>query len=477
VESRHRVRRRAGCTRASLVGVLVIALMEGAGGLGQAARAAPAPSAASASRSSSTDWPAYLDGPAHYSYSRYETAITPADARDLVQKWRFLQSEGFFASPTVADGAVFIGADTGWFYKFAETTGRILARRFLGVQPALECPSTGFVSTATVAADPRNHQATVYVAAPDGYLYALRASNLSVKWRSVVGIPSNSVNNFYNWASPTVANDKVYIGISSNCDNPLVRGGVIAFAQASGKKIAEFYTVPPGSQNAGGSVWSSIAVAPDGDVFASTGNGPDDAPLLDHSESILKFSPTLRLLGAFKLPSSQVTTDGDFGASPIVFGNYVGACNKNGIFYLLYQSSMKVRWERRISAPADTAECIATPAYNGKYLYLAGAAVTIRGTSYAGSVQERIPGTGQLVWETGLPNGVEGSPTLDGRGVLAVGTYDFVTPNATYLLSAASGRVLKTVVQGMDFAQSVFANNWLFTANNNGVYAFGLRAR
>jgi hypothetical protein len=55
--------------------------------------------------------------------------------RDLRLKWRSLQSLGFYASPTVADGAVFIGADTGWFYKFSEKRGRMLGRRYLGLQP------------------------------------------------------------------------------------------------------------------------------------------------------------------------------------------------------------------------------------------------------------------------------------------------------------------------------------------------------
>jgi hypothetical protein len=118
------------------------------------------------------------------------------------------------------------------------------------------------VSTATVAADPRNHQATVYVAGPDGYPYALSAANLALKCRSVVGIPSKTVNNYYIWSSPMVANEKVYIAISSNCDDPPVRGGIIPFGQATGKKVAEFYTVPAGAQNAGGgSVWWSVAVA------------------------------------------------------------------------------------------------------------------------------------------------------------------------------------------------------------------------
>jgi hypothetical protein len=88
-------------------------------------------------------------------------------------------------------------------------------------------------------------------------------------------------------------------------------------------------------------------------------------------------------------------------------------------------------------------------------------------------VQERNPATSALIWQTGLPNGVTGSPTMNGAGVIAVGTYDFTDNwNYTYLIDAATGKIIRRLVKGRDFAQSVFADGWLFTANNNGVYAW-----
>jgi hypothetical protein len=64
-------------------------------------------------------------------------------------------------------------------------------------------------------------------------------------------------------------------------------------------------------------------------------------------------------------------------------------------------------------------------------------------------------------------------PQLDGGGVLAVGTYDiFSVPCATYLVRASDGRILRRLVTGVDFSQSVFADAMLFTANVNGVYGW-----
>ncbi len=126
--------------------------------------------------------------------------------------------------------------------------------------------------------------------------------------------PVPRVSNYFDWSSPTVANGKIYIGVSSNCDQPLIRGEVIGFDAATGKQFAHFYTVPRG--DVGGSIWSSVAVASNGNVFATTGNGPEGDQLLGYSESILKLSPRLKLLGRFQVPPSQVIYDADFGASP-----------------------------------------------------------------------------------------------------------------------------------------------------------------
>ena len=458
-----------------LAGVLAGGLI--AGVLASSAAAAPAPAghASAANASATTGWPAYLDGPQHHSYSAAEKAITSASVPELALKWHDMSGEDFLASPTVADGAVFIGSTSGWFYKLSVTTGKVLDKFFTGYQSTKTCSGLGTVATATVASDPRTHEQTVYVAGANGYLYALSARNLRQVWKSVIALPSATVSNYFDWSSPTVANGRIYIGIASSCDTPLVRAGLSGYYQTTGKRFATFFTVP--RHDVGGSIWSSAAVAPNGDVFATTGNGPENDQLLGHSESVLKLSPKLQLLAAFQIPSRQVDADSDFGASPVLFGKDVGACNKNGIFYALKQSTLRRAWEERISAPAVSATiCAAAPVYNGKNLFVAGTQFTINGVSYAGSVQERNPVTGALRWATGLPNGVVGSPTMDGGGVIAVGTYDTTSiPNATYLLNASSGKILETLAEGTAFAQTVFADNWLFVANSNGVFAYGLK--
>ncbi len=463
------------CAAVALIAPPALAAASARAGTVKASTVKPGTGKATSQAPTAADWPAYLDGVQHASYNASQTAITQETAPSLTQEWAVSTGSVYDASPTVADGAVFIGSENGWFYKLSMDTGKVLHKVFLGRQPRRTCPAVGITSTATVAVNPVTKVLTVYVAGGDGYLYALKASNLRSEWSAVVGIPSRKVNNYYNWSSPTVAHGRVYIGIASSCDIPLVRGGVLAFDEGTGKKLGQYFTVPAGADHAGGSVWSSIGVAPDGDVFATTGNGPADNPRLQNSESIIKLSPVrLRLLGSFKVPKRQVTVDGDFGGSPVFFGSDVGACNKNGVFYAVSQATMKLVWWKRIaSADGGTPECLTAPAYNGTDLFIGGAKTTIDGTQYAGSVQERLASNGTVVWSTGLAGAVLGSPALDGEGVLAVGTYAG-SATGVYLINATTGAVLKPqLATGSTFAQSVFARNWLFTATSEGVAAWG----
>jgi outer membrane protein assembly factor BamB len=472
-------RRAATRVVAFVVGAGFVTAMALSGSSIASASSAGSPAAAQAVGLPAGSWPAYLNGPLHTSYSPSQTYITPANATTLVQEWSQTAGAPYIASPTVVGGSVYVGGANGWFYRLSVHTGKVLAKVYIGRQPALTCPATGVSATATVARDPRSHAVTVYVAGGNGYLYALRATTLARTWRSRVAKPSKKINDYYNWSSPTVANGKIYLGISSNCDRPLVRGGVMAFSQATGAKLAVLYTVPAGAKNAGGSVWSSIGVAPGGDVYATTGNGPSKAPRLGASESVLKLNPdTLALLGSFKVPSAQVSEDGDFGSSPVFFGSYVGACNKNGYFYALHQSTMKLAWKRRIgyaSEGPNRGECLASPVYDGKHLYFGGNKTRLHGVIYRGSVQERSPATGALIWATGLPGGVLGSPTMDGAGVIAVGT-DYATTSGIYLVNAATGTILDPLMSDGTFAQPAFAEKWIFCATDTGVYAWGLPA-
>jgi outer membrane protein assembly factor BamB len=449
-----------------------------------------------------TNWPGYLFGARHSNVNEAATAITPATAGNLTQKWHWKPAAPtqpgqpgpiLYASPTVYRGVIYIGADTGVFYALNESTGHVIWHKLIGFTKSKTCNGKGFVSTATVAPDPsRGGQLTVYVGAANGYLYALKASDGTVVWRSRVMLPSASVSDYFNWSSPTVSGGNIYVGISSDCDDPLVRGGVKAFSQSSGQPFSTTYhTVPAGA--VGGSIWSSlVADSSTNSVIASTGNADPNGTQPGDSFSIVRLSrSTLTKQDSWTVSPSLNGTDYDFGSSPTLFyanlsgskTELVGACNKNGVYYALRVTDLSAGpvWQDTIGDPgADNNSCLASGIWdfaNGR-LYLAGNRVTIDGTKHAGSIREVDPSTGIAIWTRYLSGGpVMGSPAMNGGGVIAAGTLNrsSLSANRVYLINASTGALLRQFALGSQvFAQPVFADKYLLMATvSKGLYAFG----
>jgi len=446
----------------------------------------------------SQDWPAYLFSAGHPSATAGPTAVTVDNAGSLRAAWTFREQPptgpgqpqgGFSASPTVADGMVFIGSQTGDFYALRESTGHVVWKRTLDYEVVGNngnCKNVrGIVGTATVAADPRTGNPTVYVAGARD-LYALDAATGAQDWKALVGPPGSAsvAGAYFNYASPTVGNGLVYEGVSSSCDMPFVRGGVQSFSQQTGSLRHTFWTDPAGQ--VGASVWSSVAATTDW-VWATTGDPKFTGTQLYHAYSFLRLkSATLRLSGSWQLALPQAA-DLDFGSSPTLFRAslhgvptaLVGACSKNGRYYALRRNALRRGpvWSVRVGVAAHLGEgmCLASAAWNARAgeLYLAGNGTTINGKDYAGSVREVNAGTGKVRWARGLGCGVLGSPALDAAtGVLAVATWLNPCHNgspAVYLLDAATGRILGTLpVKAGGFAQPVFAGKYLLVADESG---------
>lgn len=449
-----------------------------------------APSALSEA-GSTADWTTYLHDNQHSSFNASATAITPANASNLGVQWQFQDptSSGrppsfFLASPTVYNGAVYIGSNSGLFYKLDEATGTVLWSVDLGAMPNVSCRTKGILATAALAPDPNTGTMMVYVGAGDGNVDALRASDGTVMWKSPVdtNLPGTTAN--YDFSSPMIANGHIYEGISSSCDHPLVRGGLAELDQETGARQATYFTVPAGS--VGGSIWSTPAITPDGStIFVTTGNG-DPTVGSDQGDSVSIVAldaTTLAKKDIWTVPASALGVDDDFGGSPTLFTAnlngtptpMVGAINKNGFYYALKQSDLAAGpvWSHRFGGKAEVAAAI----WDGSHLFVTGGATKIGGIKYAGGIREVNPDNGTPLWETGVTaSGLGfGSPTMDGGGVLAVPTYNPTTPSANvyYLANATTGAVLRQFsLSGPTFPQPVFANNLVFLVDGATLYAY-----
>jgi polyvinyl alcohol dehydrogenase (cytochrome) len=428
------------------------------------------------------NWAQYLYSAAHTSDNIAAITITPSNAGQLAAAWKFSPSTavgsglgGFYSSPTVYNAVIYIGARNGYFYAISETTGAVIWSRFIGYVTGKTCGKGGFTSTATVAPDPATGHPTIYVYGATGYLYAMNTTDGSDVWPpAAVAIPSTTVNDYYAWGSPLVYDGNIYIGISSQCDNPLVRGGLDAFSQTTGAYEHTFWTAPAGTK--GASIWSSAAT--DGSsVYITTGNGPSTTL----GVAIIKLDPTLSVeQGMFKVPASDLVSDSDFGASPGIWTatiggvptEMVGACNKNGIFYALRAANLSAGpvWKMRIGDPygKGPGQCDAAPLFDGTHLYLASNGTTINGTAYDGSVRAVNPATGAILWQRGLTGSIVGTPGMDGSGVIAAASYGSTTgQNGVFLISARTGNLLKTIhyYKANTFGQPVFADGYLIVAS------------
>ena len=447
--------------------------------------------AATIATSAAQDWPGFLFDNGHSSCNKLATAITPSNASSLVVAWSFVDpqptmtgqpSASLYSSPTVLNGVIYIGSNTGMFYALDEATGAVLWQQLLGYTTPTTCVNGhGVTSTATVLTDPVSGTLTVYVGGGDGYLYALDAATGAIVFRQFVCDVGPPKNTGFIWASPTILNGTIYLGFASQCDHPLVRSSISSFDQHTGALLKTFWTLPLGSTGAG--VWSTAAT--DGKSIWFTDGNSHNTTTGDAFAIIKLKAPSLKFLTDWVVP---ITGDLDWGSSPTLFQatvnnvktQMVGANQKDGTFYAFDANQLANGpvWSYPVGTTEgfDIGADLAAPVWDAtsRTLYVAGNQTTIQSQVFAGSVRAFNPADGTIIWETGLTGGpVMGSPTLDGAGVLAAGTYNIqnIPQNAVYLLDSSNGNILTTIPEPKNivFAQPVFAGNYLFVANASAV--------
>ena len=448
---------------------------------------------AGASVPGTAPWTGFGFDTGHSSHNAAATSVTPQNAAALNAAWTFVSPPPtitgqpcncFTGAPAVADGMVFSGSNDGIFYALNEATGKVVWSKYTGFLANYGCSTpSGIKDSPAVATDPTTGKPTVYFATAAGVLYALDAATGTVLWQTNVFPPTASSAPFI-WSSPTVYNGSVYIGISSECDNPLTRGGLMSFSQATGANEATFWTV--NADQVGGSIWSTAAASPAG-IFVSTGNGKINTPAADQglSNSIVLLDPTtLAPIDHWTVPNIS-NLDDDFGSSPTLFSatingqvqQLVGACNKNGDFYALEQNALSSGpiWQDALgnSATGVADACLSTASWDGSHLLITTNSSTINGVTYPAVARELDPATGAILWETPLSVGpVVSISAVNGTGVEAFGTYNPGGSNPLTLLNTTTGAQLATYTMGADAGGPVWADGYLIAASGNGkIYA------
>ena len=170
------------------------------------------------------DFPTYLGDVERTSSASSEQLINLSTASSLHLLWNYTSAGREIQSqPVEQNGIVYFGSLSGYEYAVYGTNGTFLWKTFLGQdQNDTACGGpTGVTSTATVVGN------VLYVDGGFPYLYALNSSSGAVEWRVLIG-GSDSLG-FYDWSSPLIYDDYAYIGIASDCDQPLVPAGLAQY--------------------------------------------------------------------------------------------------------------------------------------------------------------------------------------------------------------------------------------------------------
>ena len=418
------------------------------------------------------DWPTYLHD-AQRSAASGEVVLSSSNAARLTRLWSFKTGGGIAASATIVNNTVYIGSWDGYEYALDALKGFLKWKTYLGITTA-RCipPQIGITSSATV----QDH--VVYVGGGDSYWYALDAYTGAILWKVFTGDTSAN-KGFYNWSSPLIYNGFAYIGIASNCDNPLVTGKLLKVSLSSHRVVNSFSVV--NDKEVGGGIWTSPALdAKTNTIYVTTGTQNQIWQTL--SQAIIALdATTLTIKGAWQIPLSQSGSDSDWGNTPLLFTDAKGhqmveATNKNGFTYAFDRANISAGpvWERQTGLGGECPPCgegsVSSDAFAANTIFRAGGNTTIKGLGYPGSVRALDPATGAYRWEHGVSHPI--IPAL----VYAHGLVIDAEGPTLEVLDAATGSRLYSYETGGDIygAPSVSHGEIFESSLDGNVYAFGL---
>jgi outer membrane protein assembly factor BamB len=423
-----------------------------------------------------TDWLTYQHDNARSGFQPSDPAINGSTVGTLAPKWIFRANDTVSSQAIAANGLIYWGSWDGLEHATNPSTGADVWTTYLGDETKADCspPHLGVASTATVAPIKINGKMkpVLFVGGGNGSYYALDASTGKIIWSKSFGSPQQG---YFMWSSPALYNGSIYIGISSIGDCPLVPGQLVKLNASSGAQQAIFSATPPGCPGAG--IWTSPTIDEStGDVYVSTGTdgGGFCGQSEPYAQAMLQLTKNLSLISSWKPSQSEQIIDGDFGGTPTLFSatingvtrKLVGAANKNGIFYAFNRSNVGGGpvWESQpISTDDDT---IASSAWDGNSLYVAGHDTVINGTSCESNIRSINPSTGAFIWSDCLSGGgAEGAVTAV-PGVIFEGLGSIL-----YAVDSATGQV---VFKFQDtsfhwfYSPAMISNGALYIGNSDG---------
>ena len=413
----------------------------------------------------SANWTMYHANPARTGY----VAGVPDPAR-LTSLWMKQLDGAVYAEPLVVNGHVLVATESDTLYALDVRTGQVQWRLSVGSPVPLSALPCGNIDplgiTGTPIYDPRTGLvfAVAEITGPAHILVGVDVKTGLLRVRRSVDPPGSDPSPYQQRAALALSGNRVYIafgGLYGDCGN---YHGLLVAARTDGAGALLTYQVPTTSE---GGIWATPGPVMDsqGNLYVAVGNGAATQGNWDHSDSVLRLSPTLHLEDSFAPQSwpSDNAADLDLGSmGPVLLPNgLMYADGKSGQGYVLRAHHLGGIGGQIQTLSLCTA--FGGAAVRGQSLFIPCSDGLRQLTIVAGS---------RLVSGWQAPQAVTGSPVIGGRTV-----YGLDTGGVLYALNAATGQARATLAVGAtpNFATPALSRRSIFIGTLSGVVAVSIR--
>jgi outer membrane protein assembly factor BamB len=409
----------------------------------------------------SADWTTY-----HHDNTRAGYAANMPDPRQFTRTWGTRLDGAVYAEPLVVGGRLLVVTEGDSLYSLDARTGQVQWHTNVGTPVPLATLPCGNIDPLGITGTPVYDPATglvfavAEVSGPAHILVGVDVNTGKVRVRRSVDTADMDITPHQQRAALALSQGMVYIaygGLDGDCGN--YHGWVVA-SRTDGRGSLLSYEVPTPRE---GGIWAPSGPAVDGagNIYVAVGNGATTSGNWDHSDSVLRLSPELRLEDGFAPTSwpQENAEDADLGSmGPLLLpGGLVFADGKSGLGYLLHANALGGIGGQFQVAPI-------CHAFGGSAAL--GSRVIVPCADGLRAIQVGSGGTLTLSWHA--PGGITGSPVVGGHTVYTV------NPGGTlYALNIESGAVIATlsVGQASRFASPTLSGNQVFVGTLTGVVA------
>jgi putative pyrroloquinoline-quinone binding quinoprotein len=284
------------------------------------------------------DWTTY-----HRDNARSGYLAGMADPTRLTEAWSARLDGAVYGEPLVVGDRVLVATEADSLYALELRSGRVQWRANVGEPVPLSELPCGNIDplgiTGTPVYDPGTGLvfAVAEVTGPAHVLVGVDARSGRVRVRRSVDVPGMPPQPHQQRAALALSQGRVYIaygGLLGDCGDYY---GRVAASRTDGRGPLQAFQVPTSRE---GGIWGASGPAVDGHgrLYVAVGNGAATDGEWDHSDSVLRLSPELRLEDGFaptRWPQDNAA-DADLGSmGPLLPGGLVFAAGKSGLGYLL----------------------------------------------------------------------------------------------------------------------------------------------